>query len=202
MARLRRHGAVDRPGLESVQIQTSKTKEMIMITLETAGLVTPLGDLTMFARDGALCALGFADRRDGLVAALERRFGTFATRASRDPAGAVTALAAYAAGDLATLETLEVDPGGTPFQQRVWHALREIPAGHTMSYGALARALGEPRALRAVGAANGRNPIAIVIPCHRVIASDGTLHGYGGGLDRKRMLLDHERLHARVPLMA
>ena len=173
-----------------------------MITLESARFVTALGELTMFARDRALCALGFTDRRDGLVAALERRFGRFTTHQSRDPAGAVTALTAYAQGDLAALETLEVDPGGTPFQQRVWRALREIPAGRTTSYAALAGTIGSPRAMRAVGAANGRNPIAIVIPCHRVIASDGTLHGYGGGLERKQMLLDHERQHARLPAMA
>jgi methylated-DNA-[protein]-cysteine S-methyltransferase len=85
-----------------------------------------------------------------------------------------------------------VDLGGTAFQQRVWAALREIPAGRTVSYGEIAAAVGSPTAVRAVGAANGRNPVPIVVPCHRVIRADGNLCGYGGGIERKRWLLEHE----------
>jgi methylated-DNA-[protein]-cysteine S-methyltransferase len=102
-------------------------------------------------------------------------------------------LAAYFAGDLRAFDGVALDAGGTPFQQRVWAALREIPAGDTISYLTLARRIGDPTAARAVGAANGANPIAIVVPCHRVIASDGRLSGYAGGVHRKRWLLDHER---------
>ena len=90
------------------------------------------------------------------------------------------------------MRAIPVDPGGTPFQARVWRALRRIPAGTTRSYGQIARKLGQPTALRAVGHANGRNPISIVVPCHRLVGADGSLTGYGGGLARKRWLLEHE----------
>jgi methylated-DNA-[protein]-cysteine S-methyltransferase len=93
------------------------------------------------------------------------------------------------------VERLPVRTNGTPFQQQVWAALREIPAATTMSYGELARKLGKPGASRAVGRANGSNPVGIVVPCHRVIGADGSLTGYGGGMDRKRWLLEHERAH-------
>jgi methylated-DNA-[protein]-cysteine S-methyltransferase len=109
-----------------------------------------------------------------------------------DPAGAASALDRYFGGDLRALDALAVDTGGTPFQQRVWIALRAIPVGTAVSYSALARTIGMPRAVRAVAAANGANPVAIVIPCHRVIGADGSLTGYGGGLARKRWLLAHE----------
>jgi methylated-DNA-[protein]-cysteine S-methyltransferase len=94
---------------------------------------------------------------------------------------------------MAALDAIEVDTGGTPFQQRVWQELRRIPAGSTRSYSEVARAIGRPSAVRAVAAANGANPVSIVIPCHRVIGADGSLTGYGGGLHRKRWLLAHER---------
>src|SRR5690606_19796588 len=100
-------------------------------------------------------------------------------------------LAAYFAGEASDFD-LPLAPRGTPFQQQVWTALRTIPRGETRSYAAIARQIENPDAIRAVGAANGANPIAIIIPCHRVIASDGTLHGYAGGLERKRWLLDLE----------
>jgi methylated-DNA-[protein]-cysteine S-methyltransferase len=100
-------------------------------------------------------------------------------------------LAAYFAGERFHFDLL-LDLAGTPFQKRVWQELLQIPYGATISYVELARRVGQPKAARAVGSANGRNPIAIVIPCHRVIAADGSLGGYGGGLDRKKWLLDHE----------
>jgi methylated-DNA-[protein]-cysteine S-methyltransferase len=123
---------------------------------------------------------------------LTERFGALDFR-PRDPTGMCNRLAAYFAGDLHAFDGVALDAGGTPFQQRVWAALREIPAGETISYLTLARRIGDPTAARAVGAANGSNPIAIVVPCHRVIASDGRLSGYAGGVHRKRWLLDHER---------
>ncbi len=112
----------------------------------------------------------------------------------RDPAPfreAVRQLDEYFAGDRRTFD-LPLAPRGTPFQEKVWAALRELPWGETASYAEIARRVGSPRGMRAVGGANGRNPIAILIPCHRVIAADGTLGGYGGGVERKRFLLELE----------
>src|SRR5207248_3198943 len=126
----------------------------------------------------------------------------FGTSTKRDAASGeiAGALRAYFGGDLHAIDGLEVDPSGTAFQRKVWAALRTIPAGQTWSYARLAREVGKPTATRAVGAANGANPVAIVIPCHRVIASDGTLGGYGGGLPLKKYLLELEGVHlsARV----
>ncbi len=107
-------------------------------------------------------------------------------------------LEAYFAGDLRQFD-LRLAPAGTAFQQRVWRQLQQIPYGETISYGQLAGQIGQPKAARAVGAANGRNPIPIIIPCHRVIGSDGQLTGYGGGLEIKDTLLAHERRHTRIP---
>jgi len=113
----------------------------------------------------------------------------------RRPSRARRSLEAYFKGDLEAVAELETATGGTDFQRAVWKALRAIPAGKTQSYGELAKAIGRPKAVRAVGLANGANPIAIVVPCHRVIGADASLTGYGGGLDRKRWLLAHERAH-------
>src|SRR4030095_16091403 len=118
---------------------------------------------------------------------------------ARDPAGVATALATYFRGDIQAVDAIDVDPDGTPFQRRVWAALRTIPAGETTAYGALAPALRMTPASRAVGAANGANPIWIVVPCHRVIGASGALTGYAGGLDVKRWLLEHERAAAAAP---
>ena len=101
-------------------------------------------------------------------------------------------LSRYFSGECAALESIGVELNGTGFQKKVWQALRRIPSGSTISYAELARRIGEPSAVRAVGAANGANPVALVVPCHRVIGSDGSLTGYGGGLERKRWLLVHE----------
>ncbi len=116
-----------------------------------------------------------------------------------DPSGFTSALRAYFDGDIAAIDALPVaDVPGTPFQRSVWRALREIPGGETISYAELARRIGKPAAVRAVGLANGANPIGIVVPCHRVIGSDGTLTGYGGGVERKRWLLAHENRQQRL----
>jgi methylated-DNA-[protein]-cysteine S-methyltransferase len=112
----------------------------------------------------------------------------------------LTALRRYFDGELDALDDIAVDPAGTAFQLRVWSALRAVRPGTTTSYSALARDIGMPNAVRAVGAANGANPIPIVIPCHRVIGADGRLVGYGGGLDRKRWLLAHEGVRSRMLL--
>ena len=112
------------------------------------------------------------------------------------PAALTRALNDYFEGNLNTLNDVPCQADGTPFQQAVWSALRKIPAGQTISYGELARQLGNPNAMRAVGLANGSNPVPVIIPCHRVIGADGSLTGYGGGLERKRWLLAHEGRHS------
>jgi methylated-DNA-[protein]-cysteine S-methyltransferase len=162
------------------------------MTIDMAELPSPIGRIVLAVRDGRLCALDFADRWARRRTALERRFPGSAFRAAADPAGIVRRLRAYFAGDLGALGTIAVDPGGTPFQRRVWKALREVRPGQTTTYGELARAVGRAGAARAVGTANGANPVGIVIPCHRAIGADGALHGYAGGLQRKRWLLRHE----------
>jgi methylated-DNA-[protein]-cysteine S-methyltransferase len=160
--------------------------------LRSGRIETPVGAIVSFVKDNALCGLAFEDGRPGILRWLERRFGSLDVEPEDDPAGIVGRLAAYLAGDVAAIEDVLVDTGGTPFQQRVWAELRRIPAGRTASYADVAAAIGAPSAVRAVGAANGSNPVSIVVPCHRVVASDGTLCGYGGGLHRKRWLLEHE----------
>lgn len=163
--------------------------------VERATLASPIGPLVVMAAGGSLVGLEMEDHAHR-VGTLERRleaaFGPLETRASRDPAGVATALDAYFGGDLGALARVPVRTVGTPFEERVWAELRRIPAGETRTYAGLAAAIGTPGASRAVGSANGRNLIALVIPCHRVIATGGGLGGYGGGLARKRWLLAHE----------
>ncbi|RKH67584.1 methylated-DNA--[protein]-cysteine S-methyltransferase [Corallococcus aberystwythensis] len=115
---------------------------------------------------------------------------------ARDPSGRTSALQAYLGGDLGAIASLPVETAGTPFQREVWRALREIPVGTTTTYGRLAERIGRPKAIRAVGLANGANPISIVVPCHRVVGANASLTGYAGGLERKRWLLNHEQTHA------
>src|SRR5579872_755650 len=128
---------------------------------------------------------------------LQRHYGPACVLRSDDasPSQARQALEAYFGGDLHATESITVKAAGTPFQREVWAALRDIPVGKTMSYGGLAAKIGRPKAVRAVGLANGANPIGIVVPCHRVIGADASLTGFGGGLDRKRWLLSHEGAH-------
>ncbi len=167
-------------------------------------LESPVGllRLVVVPADGAVCSLEFAGRDKHRKAYLQAQFGAVELEQVDDPAGHVGRLRAYFDGDLEALDPIPVLAHGTPFQQEVWRALRKLRHGETASYGALAAAIGRPGASRAVGLANGRNPIAIIVPCHRVIGADGTLTGYGGGLDRKRWLLEHERarLHENASL--
>jgi O-6-methylguanine DNA methyltransferase len=165
-----------------------------MTTLDIAKVESPLGTLVLAVHGTRLCALEFATRWPRRRAALVRRFGKISFRPSADPAGVASRVRAYFAGAPGALDDIPVDAGGTAFQRRVWHALRRIPPGRTTSYAALAGTIGRPRAVRAVAAANGANPVAIVVPCHRVIGADGSLTGYSGGLARKRWLLAHEEV--------
>ncbi|HUA39996.1 MAG TPA: methylated-DNA--[protein]-cysteine S-methyltransferase [Streptosporangiaceae bacterium] len=155
---------------------------------EHVTLPSPIGPLTLVAEAGELTAL-YMDAQQH-----RPEDGTLGVPGDPDAApfaAAARQLAAYFAGQLTEFD-LPLAPAGTPFQRRVWAALQTIPYGQTWSYAQLADKIGQPTAVRAVGLANGRNPIALVIPCHRVIGSDGSLTGYGGGLDRKRFLLDLE----------
>lgn len=158
-------------------------------------LDSPTGELLLVCdADGRLRALDWSDYEPRLKKLLQRFSGSGIVLEEADPPPACRdALAAYFDGRLDALDTLSVATQGSEFQQRIWQLLRTIPAGETRSYGALAQAIHKPGAARAVGLANGSNPVAIVVPCHRVIGADGSLTGYGGGVDRKRWLLEHER---------
>ncbi len=153
-----------------------------MTTYDT--MASPVGEILLTADDSALT---------GLYLPAERRVpGPDWEHGGAFLAGVRSQLEAYFAGTLRTFP-IAVAPAGTAWQQRVWRELQEIGFGESISYAELARRAGNPAAVRAAGAANGRNPVSIVIPCHRVIGSDGRLTGYSGGLDAKRWLLDHER---------
>jgi methylated-DNA-[protein]-cysteine S-methyltransferase len=163
-----------------------------MATVALGALDTPIGTLTIAASGGRVCLVHFGADDERVRAMLGGWYPGAAVEHDRDPAGAATALERYFSGDLGSLDSLAVEVHGTPFQQRVWLALRSVKPGTTRSYSELARQVGAPPAVRAVGAANGANPVAVVLPCHRIIGSNGSLTGYGGGLERKRWLLDHE----------
>jgi methylated-DNA-[protein]-cysteine S-methyltransferase len=161
---------------------------------------TPIGELAFLTDDTSLRALDFSDSFDEAVRAFTRRHGQVTVDDRNDPLGIRAKLDAYFGGDILAIDAIPAIPDGTPFQQSVWRHLRSVSAGTTTTYGTIARALGAPSSTRAVGAANGANPIPLVIPCHRVIGADGTLTGYGGGLHRKEWLLRHEG--AEIPLFA
>ena len=157
---------------------------------------TPIGAIRIVAdHDGYLRMLYFAESDEPIVRDLTRQFGKqgFRLEPAQNPHGFSKAITNYFAGDLDAIDELPVETGGTLFQREVWKALREIPCGTTTSYGELAKRISRPAAVRAVGLANGSNPIAVVVPCHRVIGANGSLTGYGGGIERKRWLLDHEK---------
>jgi methylated-DNA-[protein]-cysteine S-methyltransferase len=153
---------------------------------------TPAGAVVLVRRAAKLVALVYEDRWKEMRGELEKRFGAVSLKPDPDGGAPADAFRRYLSGDLRALESVEVDTDGTPFQERVWRVLRRIPPGRTISYAELARAVGSPSAVRAVAGANARNPVSIVVPCHRVIAADGALAGYGGGVPRKEWLLVHE----------
>lgn len=155
-------------------------------------LPSPVGPLQIVTDGATLRAIEFDGYGDRLHRFLRAHCGTYSLRPSSRAGPVSERLRAYFAGDLAALDAIEVRTGGTDFQRRVWAELRRIPAGATISYGELAARIGAPTASRAVGLANGANPIPIVVPCHRVIGASGKLTGFGGGLPRKQWLLAHE----------
>jgi methylated-DNA-[protein]-cysteine S-methyltransferase len=163
--------------------------------VEAIGLMTvesPIGPLTVAARGSRVCLLHFGPQSSYVEKSIAKWYPGMPVAKDADPAGTAKILERYFGGDLGSLDEVDVELHGTPFQQGVWMALREVRAGTTSSYAELAKRVGSPAAVRAVGAANGSNPVAVVLPCHRIIGSNGSLTGYGGGLQRKRWLLEHE----------
>ena len=161
-----------------------------MIAIAT--LDSPVGPLTVAARADRVCLLHFGQDSAGIRAWLERWYPGQPVAPSKDPAAIRTVLGAYFTGDVDVLDRVPVELNGTAFQKRVWEALRGVRAGTTVPYATIAKRIAAPHAVRAVGAANGANPVAVIVPCHRIIGSNGTLTGYGGGLERKEWLLRHE----------
>ncbi len=158
----------------------------------TDRISTPIGDMIIVARDGAVLLLEFEDASDRITRELKSRFEGEELQPASNPFGLSDRIRDYFAGKLTAIDDILTDGGGTAFELRVWAELRRIPCGETISYGELATRIGNRQAMRAVGLANGKNPIAIIVPCHRVIGADGKLTGYGGGLHRKEWLLKHE----------
>jgi methylated-DNA-[protein]-cysteine S-methyltransferase len=156
---------------------------------------TPIGAMLVVTDEQQrLRALDWEDYEVRMLRLLRLHYGEgrFELVTGRTPDAVREPLLAYMRGDVRAIEQIEVATGGTAFQREIWSALRKIPVGETLSYGGLAEKLGRPRAVRAVGLANGANPIGVVVPCHRVVGSNGSLTGYAGGLSRKRWLLEHE----------
>jgi methylated-DNA-[protein]-cysteine S-methyltransferase len=154
---------------------------------------TPLGVMRLLTDETArVCAADWEDKEPRMQQLLRLQHGEVRVEPRAAASSARRGVEAYFDGELTAIDTLAVNSGGTSFQREVWAALRSIPTGATTTYGRIAAGLGRPKAMRAVGAANGSNPISIIVPCHRVIGADATLTGYGGGLERKRWLLRHE----------
>jgi methylated-DNA-[protein]-cysteine S-methyltransferase len=153
---------------------------------------SPIGRI-LFSSDGeAVCSLDFSGYESRMTELLARHHGTVELQRRSDPLGLKRLIEKYLAGDLQAFDAVSTKTYGSTFQETVWKALRTIPAGTTWSYGKLATQLGQPQSARAVGHANSLNPIAIIVPCHRVIGASASLTGYAGGLERKRWLLQHE----------
>lgn len=165
------------------------------LRLIIARVDTPIGEMVIVAdHDGNLRAVDWTDHEARMLRLLGRHYGAdgFKLEPGKNPHGFADAIHRYFDGDLTALDTLPVETAGTAFQRSVWRALREIPCGDTVSYAKLAQKIGKPKAVRAVGLANGSNPVGVIVPCHRVIGANGSLTGYGAGIERKRWLLEHE----------
>ncbi len=168
---------------------------MPLLRLRLERIPTSIGVLiSLTDEQDFLRVLEWEECESRLPRVLRLHYGANGTEVSetREPSRVRQQLEAYFAGELSAIDSIHVETGGTPFQREVWSALRRIPAGRTTTYGELATQINRPAAVRAVGLANGSNPIPIVVPCHRVIGADTSLTGYGGGLHRKQWLLVHE----------
>jgi methylated-DNA-[protein]-cysteine S-methyltransferase len=164
-------------------------------------LPTPIGTMLLVTdEEGRLRAADWSDFEERMLRLLQLHYGRDGFRLAQggEQSSALCSMGLYFDGDRRAIDDVRVKTGGTIFQRKVWSALREIPVGSTTTYGLLAVTVGHPKAIRAVGAANGANPVGIVVPCHRVIGADASLTGYGGGLQRKRWLLEHEGTLPRV----
>ena len=170
---------------------------MTATTIALDRIDTPIGPMLLMVRDTSVVLLEFADKSERYLAHCRRRLGPHEIVETINPVGYSDRIRAYFTGALDAVDSIPTAGSGTPFQERVWAELRRIKCGKTLSYGALAERLGDKNAMRAVGFANGSNPISIIVPCHRVIGADGRLTGYGGGLDRKAWLLEHEGVPLR-----
>jgi methylated-DNA-[protein]-cysteine S-methyltransferase len=168
----------------------TSTEQTTQTTMYTT-MPSPIGELLLVGDDTALSGLYMQDGRK------PKRIDPGWTEATAPFADVRAQLEEYFAGKRTSFD-VPLAPEGAPFEREVWRALEEIPYGETVSYGEIARRVGQPTAARAVGTANGRNPIAVIVPCHRVIGADGSLTGYGGGLERKRLLLELERGQGRL----
>lgn len=179
----------------SAVLRQSRSSAPVRTTLFSETLRTPIGLMIMLTDEGGtLRAVDWMDHEERMHRLLRRQYprSVLVLSARKTNSTIRGVMERYFEGDLDGIKALAARTGGTVFQNRVWQALRQIPVGRTISYGALASQLGTPSASRAVGLANGANPIGIVLPCHRVIGVGGGLTGYGGGLERKRWLLRHE----------
>jgi methylated-DNA-[protein]-cysteine S-methyltransferase len=163
-----------------------------MKALQIDHIDSPIGTILIVVDGERLCSLDYADYEQRMLTLLQHRYGPIHLVQTTDPYGLSSRIRAYLAGDYRCLDAIPVSTGGTAFQQEVWSALRTIPPGTTMTYSELAARLGRPTAPRAVGGANALNPIAIVLPCHRVVGANASLTGYAGGIERKHWLLRHE----------
>lgn len=162
-------------------------------TFQLDRIATPLGEvLAVFDGEGVVRAFDFADYEGRMLRLLRLHYGVVMLEAQAAPAAVRQAVRDYFEGDLQALKRVPWRTGGTAFQRRVWSALTEIPAGRTETYGQLAARIGASTAVRAVGLANGANPVGVIVPCHRVVGASGKLTGYAGGLERKKWLLEHE----------
>lgn len=171
-------------------------RKAMPLTLLIDRIETPIGELAIVADENdRLRAVEWTDHDDRMIQSFRLHYGKdgYALKKARNPSGFSAALSAYFDGEVAAIDRLKVATGGTEFQKSVWKTLRSIPCGETITYATLAERVGRPKAIRAAGHANGDNPISVVVPCHRVIGTNGSLTGYGGGIERKRWLLAHEK---------
>jgi methylated-DNA-[protein]-cysteine S-methyltransferase len=196
--------AIRRPGRDAARangrIESYRFSKERIMKLFLSHLDSPLGAMLLVTdAERVVRALEFADHKARLHRGLREHYGEVELTEIPAPAGIADALARYFAGELEALNALQTATAGSDVQRRAWAALRRIPAGATVSYGRLAKELGfvDPRAAIDIGAANGANPIAVIVPCHRVVAGNGDLKGYAWGLHRKRWLLGHEKAMAR-----
>lgn len=170
-----------------LKLPTSAMTELFLDRFDS-----PVGDILLVSDGKQLNAVDYGDYEHRMLGLLQTHHKTLKLSPANNPGGFSDRLRAYFSGALDAIEALPVDPAGTEFQQQVWRSLLTIPCGEVWSYGQLAQQLGKPGAARAVGLANSKNPISIVVPCHRVVGANGKLTGYAGGLERKRWLLNHE----------